>query len=419
MSRGVWVLAWSVALASTIATGCYASHERPAPDDASDDWRSADAGIDAPLLRAPDASFDAAARPPPEGCSELPDATSPLPDRESDAGPRTGSPVRGVSAASDGAGYGVVWEDWSDRTIRFVRLSLDGAVVSRSMLAHGGGGRLLPAIAWNGERFGVAYQSSPAEMSFVEVDRDGTPLGSPAVAATDACAFRAPLVWSGDRWTRVTVTESEPHRAVVTQVVPGVGLSSAVLADVVANACDTMGAAWNGDGFGVVWSDWTSSTSRMMFVRLDGSGRPIDGSRRVLRESPILRVEGHEIVWTGTDYIAGGASSPFAHVSVDGELGAGVPGDDVNQDLRATLRWTGCEALSGFVIQPSFSFGYLRMRDEGVYRVTLAYGNVDDIDVVAGAGEESAFFMSHVTGVFFRRIGLLGPLGDWRSISGP
>lgn len=407
-----------------LLAGCHRGHEPiGGPRERSDAgaWSDAgalsDAAVDAPRYAAPDATFDAARRPPPEGCPSFADAgTAFEPDPTWDGGPHLERPVRGVSIASDGTSFGVVWED--DATIQFARVTLDGAVLARTTLDSGGGGRLLPAIAWNGERHAVTYQSARAEMSWVEVDADGRVLSPPRVAASDVCAFRAPLVWSGDRWTRVTVTDSEPNHGVVTQIVPGVGAFSHVLDDVVANACDTIGAAWNGAGFGVVWSDWTEANSRMGFLRLDAAGAPIEGSLRFLYESrpPGRSVQGHDIVWTGSDYIAGGALSPYARVSAEGELLSELPAT-VGNEFLSTLEWTGCAVATAFVVHPSFSYGYTWMTDEPAHPVVLGYGYVENVALALGPADEAGFVMAQRNGVFFRRIGPLAPIGEWQPIS--
>lgn len=398
------------------ATGCLV-HERDGPRDPTEagavDAGAADAWRSVPL---DGATWDVPPRASPDGCVDYVDQDGGwTPVARWDAGGRTGSPSRAAAIVDDGVGFGLVWEDWSDLTIRFARVDRDGRILAHTSIAPGGGGRIYPAIGWNGERFGVAFQSGVGAMSWAELSTDAVVITSGTPQASDICSFHRTMLWSGDRWTRMTTAESSTH-AVITQMFPDGSSRSHVIDEIEANACDTISAAWDGTGFAVTWSDWTEAGhSRMRFARLDRDGMFVVGSDRTLGDDPGEIVEGFYIVWTGTDFVAFDGGTRLLHLARDGTISSSVPvGDPINGFFESLVA-DGC----GFwMVDPNYvDIGFRYVSANGT-RVTMLEGaQTGDSMLALGDPGEAGFVVSSTFGVVFARVTPTGILGGWRAIS--
>ena len=122
----------------------------------------------------------------------------------------------------NGSSFATLWKDEGDGNLYFEKLYLDGRVIAGSKVTVATGLDTIvsygPSMVWNGAGYGVAWYDDGTKLVwFQRLDTGGVPLGSPTQASSSA------------QTTTYYALES------------------------------TIGLAWSGSGYAVVWNDGRSS----------------------------------------------------------------------------------------------------------------------------------------------------------------
>jgi len=218
------------------------------------------------------------------------------------------------AVASDGQGLGVVWLDDRDPATGygtfFAYLDASGNVLLEREIhrSPNASDDEIPAVAWDGEAFGIAGSQSPVglkEAWFLRVDAEGdilTPFtivrSLEATEGFNRVSIYA-LIWTGSGYvlfTRVMQDSTDFN----TREVYFLGRDGSQVRLPTVYSCYSFdetegnykclghrsGIAWNGRGFGTVQGGSVSTRDALLFQRLDALGRP-DGPHTRITEPDI------------------------------------------------------------------------------------------------------------------------------------
>lgn len=198
------------------------------------------------------------------------------------------NPVAAPALAFDGTNYLVAWHAYLDASlaneVRATRVTPSGSVLSGAsgfVVSSGTGHRQLPAMAFDGTNFLVAWQDRRSGTSYdvyaARVSKSGTVLDPAGLVVSAAAGDQGPPAVAFDgtnhlvAWSDGTTTSSD---ILATRVSPaGAVLDGTSL--VIANATGAQTApavAFDGTSFVVAWGDKRSGLGDVYAARIDAAG---------------------------------------------------------------------------------------------------------------------------------------------------
>ncbi|MFH1177831.1 MAG: PKD domain-containing protein, partial [Acidobacteriota bacterium] len=191
-------------------------------------------------------------------------------------------PVNGVpAAAAVGDSFAVGWKDGGN-FYRFARYDGSGnPLIDEIVLAPGNQSASSPALAFNGETYGMAWTVG-GNITFQAVAADGSPAGAAVgVAGSPGANPQPQLVWAGTRWALAwTGGDSVLNVAFLDR-------SGAMLVAPVALASSATGrplAAWTGTHLALAWTDKRDGKNfiDLYYTLVDTSGTKVFAERAVV-----------------------------------------------------------------------------------------------------------------------------------------
>ncbi len=240
---------------------------------------------------APDAAVPDAAPACPQAAPEPPPSPPELACRGGEwrlaRAPVTATTGHAESAALVGgaAGFALAWAEVRDgggATVRFARRGLDGTPAGGEVVVAGGGAddAREPALAWSGTEYGLVWTERlagrPAAIRFARLAHDGTRCGEIVTVSRGNAAAEAPVVtWDGDRWglfwsDRRHGLAQLYHATVAADGTPGPERRLFERPDAMLRPS----AARGGGGYGLAWTeeDPRDGVTEVLFVRLRDDG---------------------------------------------------------------------------------------------------------------------------------------------------
>jgi len=233
-----------------------------------------------------------------------------------------------------GTEYGMVWQDYRQTWfgISFVRIDASGNRIGEDVPVAGMTSTLfdyqLPILVWTGQEYGVAWTDNTSgnnDVYFARLDAQGNKIGDnvPVRNATGG-ASTGDLVWNGQEfgvvWTdhRQGSSESEVYFARIGA--DGSLIGTEVRVTTAGGGSYSPSLAWNGSGWGVAWNDnRDGGTREIYFTRLDAAGTEIGSDIRLTNTS--TNSSNPRIEWTGARYGVTwrrGTEQQFVHLDSSG-----------------------------------------------------------------------------------------------------
>jgi len=264
-----------------------------------------------------------------------------------------------------GGVWGLVWRDSRDDdkpVTYFARLAADGQRLGGELaLLNRGESHHQPALVWKGDGFGVAWQGLRQDVRTIyaaQLGAGGALVGEPTAVAEDVRDPRdgPALAWSGAELALVWSTN--PNEGLHGIWFARVAANGALIGDTVrvtGDGCrqpEHMELLWNGQEYGLVWSDIRDLNREIYFVRLSREGNVLRGDVRIthanrVSDEPSLLWDGLEWRLAWRDERNGGGGSDVYVTRIT------PAGDRVGPDVRITngaglargpsLAWTGSE----------------------------------------------------------------------------
>ncbi len=265
------------------------------------------------------------------------------------------------SLAWTGNGYGVAWHSTRDGSPRiyFAKLDAAGARVGEERpinVTFAASSSSLPALVWNGNGFGLAWQDDRdgvAEIWFARLDADGARQGDEVqVTDTNLPSTVPALAWNGNGYG---VSWAENRDGNVDVLFARLGADGRIVGDVVgvaeqATTSTAPDVVWNGNGYALAWQDTRDGNAEIYVARLSAGGQRVGDDMRVT-DDPRPSLD-PSLVWNGAGYGVswydrrdGNDEIYFAHLSA---AGANTSGDLRISNAAGTsqlpsLAWNGGE----------------------------------------------------------------------------
>ena len=190
-------------------------------------------------------------------------------------------------------GFGTVWQDKRDGAagqIYFAGLTNQGARTSPTdtRVSNTPGSSTHPAIAWNGQSWGLVYSdnlgTTSSDLYYRSLSATGQPTGAAVRLTTAAGNSDWPdLVWTGTSYamawedTRNTASKQDLYFARYDRNGTRLGPEVRVTTDPERQSSPIL--KWNGTGFALAWTDYRNAGNReIYFRRLAADGTPVDCS---------------------------------------------------------------------------------------------------------------------------------------------
>ncbi|MFQ5670725.1 MAG: M36 family metallopeptidase [Acidobacteriota bacterium] len=189
-----------------------------------------------------------------------------------------------------GSEFGLAWSDNRDgnNEIYFARIDAAGALQGTEVrVTSDTGSSRLPAIAWNGTHYAIAFNDNRdgnREIYLSRLDATGTKVGTDTRLTTDTgISNRADLAAAGSEFLIVWRDNRDGNGEIYAARVDGSGAK--LTADLrITNALQdstSPSVAWLGSDFGVAWQDARDGVAEIYFARLDASGAQMSGDLRL------------------------------------------------------------------------------------------------------------------------------------------
>ena len=262
--------------------------------------------------------------------------------------------------AWSGSEYGLAWRNYHGGTetyqIYFARLSAQGVQIGGDLklTSYGDDNPYLPAIAWTGSTYGVAWERL-GHLYFRQVSAIGSALGSNTTIVTSGTANYPDLAWGGGEyglcWFDRRTGDNEIFFTRIAQTGLKVG-TDIRLTEYDKDALHPV-LAWSGSGYGVIWQDKRNSDKWEIYgAALGAEGQQTGGAVRLTyneKESSFPAV-----VWSGSEFgLAwsdlrdgdGKGEIYFARMSDNGQpigMAERISTAD-KESFYPSLAWTGSE----------------------------------------------------------------------------
>lgn len=204
-----------------------------------------------------------------------------------------------VYIAKSNTGFGTVWQDKRDGPagqIYFAGLTSQGvrSATTDTRVSNTNGTSTHPALAWNGQSWGLVYSEQPAsgdsELWYRPLSATGQPMGN-ALRLTNSSGDSdwPDLVWTGSSyalaWEDLRNTASKHDLYFQRFDRNGTRVGGEVRVTNNAERQSSPILKWNGAGFALVWTDYRNSGNReIYFRRLAADGSPVGGEVRVTND---------------------------------------------------------------------------------------------------------------------------------------
>ena len=196
-------------------------------------------------------------------------------------------------------GFGVVWQDKRDGApgqIYFAGLSARGArtAVSDTRVSNTSGASTHPALAWNGQSWGLVYADdaggADTQLYFRALSATGQPQGAALKLTTTSGDSDWPdLVWTGQSYAlawddqRAGAGKHDIYFQRLDRNGAKLGGEVRVTTDPARQSSPIL--KWNGSNFGVVWTDYRNAGNReIYFRRLGADGAPAGAETRLTND---------------------------------------------------------------------------------------------------------------------------------------
>jgi len=236
--------------------------------------------------------------------------------RVTDSEGGSGSP----SAAWNGIGYGVVWEDYRDGgepEIYFTRIDKKGKkLLNDCRLTEDNHISYYPSIALSGENYGIVwsdydrYNRNEGYIYFVKVNKFGEKIGEVKIVTNGDNGISYPsIIWNGNGFAVVwyggslVAESSEIYMALLNK--DGIKQGDDIRITYAFNPSYKPRIVWTGVEYGIVWEDLRdkpvgSNQPEIYFVRVSKEGVKIgDDIRITYTDDNSLHPD---ITWTGSNY---------------------------------------------------------------------------------------------------------------------
>jgi hypothetical protein len=258
------------------------------------------------------------------------------------------------SAAWNGSRFGVAWQVGYSGVEFFQVLDKFGRVIAGPTILGGteSNSRLQSAVVWNGSEFAVAWLPNWAEIRLTLMRPDG------AIAATkgvyshgDPAVTNLSLAWTGSGYGLTFRDEFRNSSWFLSLDANGDPLGPRLMLSQ-GGTNEFPALAWSGANFAAVWIDHRDGNPEIYFARIDTAGNKIGGDVRITNDPATSGAP--SLVWNGTGYglTWSDPTSGVRFVRLDANgtaLAPPVPTPITPTVFRPTLSWTGSEyRLAGY-----------------------------------------------------------------------
>jgi hypothetical protein len=233
-----------------------------------------------------------------------------------------------------GTQFGATWHAVvgpNQYEIFFTRLSPTGQHLGSNVnLSEADGFSTLPAVAWTGTEFGVAWydnRDGNYAVYFRRLDAEGNKLG-PALRIIDSASSSThpDLVWNGDSYglSFRDYREGNPKVHFVRLDPLGVKLGTEQRVSDSASIVYSPRLVWTGTEYGVAWDDRRHGDAEIYFTRIDASGAKVGSDERLTTEGVSQRPAlvsngiGYGVAWQDDRH--GNWEVYFARLYADGTM---------------------------------------------------------------------------------------------------
>ena len=210
----------------------------------------------------------------------------------------------------NGDGYGLSWVDERDGNLEiyFALIDTDGNKLSDNIrVTSDDANSHVPALVWNGNGYGLSWgddRDGNFDIYFALIDNNGNKIGdNTQVTSNDARAMISSLVWNdngyGLSWYGYNSHDETPHVYFARLDVAGNKIGD----DIRVNNSDsgtTPALVWNGNGYGLSWTDHRHGNPQIYFAQLDTDGSTIGNETRISTSDAVSARS--SLVWNGNGY---------------------------------------------------------------------------------------------------------------------
>jgi hypothetical protein len=210
---------------------------------------------------------------------------------------------------SNGNGFGLVWQDDRDGNaeVWFARLNAAGERQGDEVqVTDTNRPSTVPALAWNGNGYGVTWaenRDGNFDVLFARMGLDGRLVGGIAGVAEQATTSTAPdIVWNGNGYALAWQDTRDGNAEIYAARFNAGGQRTGEDVRVTDDARPSLDPAlvWNGAGYGVSWYDRRDGNDEIYFAHLSANGVNTSGDIRVSNAAGTSHLP--SLAWNGREY---------------------------------------------------------------------------------------------------------------------
>jgi hypothetical protein len=208
-----------------------------------------------------------------------------------------------------GSEYGLAWRDDRDgnQEIYFLRLDAEGNRIGNPRrITNASGASGWPSLVWDGRDYGLAWydeRDGNREIYFTRLHRSGNKIRPDVRITADPAESSLPaLAWTGKEWGVAWHDQRNGDSEIYFARLEAEGdkLGDDMRVTNATGTSENAALVSTGTTFGVVWHDLRDEVWEIYFARLDAMGNKIDFDRRLTQDPAISGWP--DVEWSGSEF---------------------------------------------------------------------------------------------------------------------